>query len=510
MKSMRKQRRARFSGIRDFFFAEQAPYGLALVRMFLPAFALVPMIRRFGRVRELFSTDGAPQQLFEFFGQGTPLPVLPPSFAVALYGIMIFALICGIFGFRTRLAFLIGTPLYTYFNLLDGVSTMTKYSVIASHVLLILAVSECHVVWSIDAVLKRWKDGREASAIPPGVPVWPARLIQILFCFVYFGAAITKIQTQAFFSGEQLRYWMLSNWNYANPIGEFMATSTPLLLISGYLTVVWEISFPFLAWRPVGRYFALGIGVLFHIMTWASLGLWIFPLVCMSCYLAFLTERDIVAMRRYVHRLRLPTSILGLPRFAIARAIEMRPAAVSVSMLWLALLTLVAVGAAEAEYRLDAYGIRANKGMLPLRALDHDVALAMIKNSRPLREKDKFFSFDIGSMLVGGQLANRSVAYEFGDTIIAQCNINPPHEDLWVEVAMEDSAERIIDSSGQYVTRDSLWANFTYQIGNKLSPGDYFMVLKSAGKEIARRPFKLTGDPESLPPMSTKSPMLTN
>ena len=175
------------------------------------------MIRRFGRVRELYSTDGAPQQMFELFGQGTPLPVLPPSFAVALYGIMIFALICGVFGFRTRLAFLIGAPLYTYFNLLDAVSTMTKYSVIAAHVLLILAVSECHLVWSIDAVLKRWKDGREVSAIPPRVPVWPARLIQILFCFVYFGAAITKIQTQAFFSGEQMRYWMLSNWNYANP-----------------------------------------------------------------------------------------------------------------------------------------------------------------------------------------------------------------------------------------------------------------------------------------------------
>jgi len=320
MKSSKTKSQSIFSGLREFFFAEEAPYGLALVRMFLPAMALIPMVRRFERVRELFSTDGAPQQLFEVYGEGNVLPVLPPSFAIALYSIMIFALICGIFGFRTRLAFLIGAPLYIYFNLLDCVSTFTKYSVIASHVLLILAVSESHAVWSVDAILKRWKDGRAASAIPPLVPVWPARLIQILFCFVYFGAAITKIQTQAFFSGEQLRYWMLSNWNYSNPIGEFMATSTPLLLISGYITVVWEITFPFLAWRPVGRFFALGIGVMFHIMTWISLGLWVFPLVCISGYLAFLMERDIVAIRRFVHRLRLPTSLLGLPRFAMARS----------------------------------------------------------------------------------------------------------------------------------------------------------------------------------------------
>jgi hypothetical protein len=202
--------------------------------------------------------------------------------------------------------------------------------------------------------------------------------------------------------------------------------------------------------------------------------------------------------------------MLGFPRFAIARLIEMRPASVPVSMLWLALVTLAAVGAAEAEYRFDLYGIRTNNGMLPLKALEHDVALAMIKNSSPLREKDKFFSFDIGSMLVGGQLANRVVEYDYGDTIVAQCNINPPHEDLWVEVAIEDSKNRIIDSAGQYVTRDSLWANFTYQAGEKLSPGSYSMVLKSAGKEVSRRPFTLAGNAASPPPQSADTPLLTN
>ena len=490
-----------FGGLRNFFFEEQSPYGMALVRMFLPAVALVPMIRRFPRVRELFSSDGAPQQLTEFFGQGIPLPQLPASFAAALYGVMIFALICGVFGFRTRLAFLIGGPLYVYFNLLDAVSTMTKYSVIATHVLLMLTVSNCGSVWSIDAILKRWKDGSAASAIPPRFPVWPARLVQLLFCFVYFGAAITKIQTAAFFSGEQMRYWMLSNWNYSNPVGEILAMWTPMLLICGYITVVWEITFPFLAWRPVGRFFALGVGVCFHIMTWLTLGLYIFPVLCISCYLAFLMEKDIVAIRRFIHRLRIPTALLGAPRFAIARLIEMRPASIPASILWVAFAVLVAVASAEADYRIDLYGIRANKGPLALQPLNREAALAIINSQKPLREKDKFFSFDIGNILVGGQLGNRSQEFKFGDTIIAQCNINPPHEDLWVQCAVEDQDGRTVDSSGQFVTRDLLFANFTYDAGNKLVPGDYWMVLKSSGKEVARRPFKLTGDPESLPQM---------
>lgn len=491
-----------FGGLKAFFFAEQSPYGLALVRMFLTSVALVPMIRRFPRVRELFSSDGAPQQLAELFGQGRPLPELPPAFAAALYGVMIFALICGVFGFRTRMAFLIGTPLYLYFNLLDAVSTMTKYSVIASHMFLMLTLSNCGSVWSIDAILRRWKGGPAATAIPPRFPVWPARLIQMLFCFVYFGAAITKIQTQAFFSGEQMRYWMLSNWNYSNPFGEVLAMWTPVLLACGYFTVVWEITFPFLAWRPAGRYFALGVGILFHIMTWITLGLYIFPLICISGYLSFLMEDDIVAIRRFVHRLRIPTSLLGFPRFAIARMIEMRPQSVPSSILWIGLAVVVAVASAEADYRIDVYGIRRNNGPLALQKIDSREALAMINNPKPLREKDKFFSFDIGNMMVGGQLGNRRTTFEFGDTIIAHCNINPPHEDMWVDCVVEDSDGRIVDSSGQYVTREQLFANFNYDAGNKLVPGEYWMVLKSSGNEVARRPFTLTGDPQSLPTMS--------
>ncbi len=131
----------------------------------------------------------------------------------------------------------------------------------------------------------------------------------------------------------------------------------------------------------------------------------------------------------------------------------------------------------------------------------------MVSIRRPVREKDKFFSFDIGDLLIGGQLSNRLKQFEFGDTIIAQCNLNAPHEDLWVECVVEDNQRRIIDSSGQFVTREALFANFKYEAGNKLVPGNYWMVLKSSGVEISRRPFQLTGDPESLPEMGE---MLTN
>ncbi|MFN9721286.1 MAG: HTTM domain-containing protein [Planctomycetota bacterium] len=492
---MRSDTRLSFSTrVNHFFFAQQSPYGLALVRMFLISVALIPMVRRFPRVRELFSSDGAPQQLAEFFGQGTPFPELAAPVASALYGVMLFALFSAVFGFRTRLALLIGTPLYIYFNELDAVSTMTKYSVITAHALIMLTVSECGAVWSVDAILRRWREGSKATAIPRVFSVWPARMIQMLFCFVYFGAAITKIQTNTFFSGEQMRYWMLSNWNYPNPIGEWIATSTPVLLACGYLTVVWEITFPFLAWRPAGRFFALGFGAIFHIMTLVTLGLYIFPFICISCYLSFLMEEDIVAIRRFVHRLRFPTAILGTPRFLVARLVESRPAILSPGVLFACLLLTAAVVSAEADYRFDLYGYRANNGPLPLEHIDRSEALAIINSQRPLRDKDKFFSFGVGNLMVGGQLANHREHFRYGEAIVAQCNVNTPHEDMWVECVLQDEQDRIIDTSGQYVTREMMYANFNYQTCRKLVPGRYWMVLRCGGKEIARRPFQLQGD----------------
>ncbi|MFM7866270.1 MAG: hypothetical protein ACKPHU_18825, partial [Planctomycetaceae bacterium] len=149
--SIKKSVKSLFAAVEQFFFAEEAPYGLALVRMCLPVVALIPMCRRFFRVRELYSADGCPQQLAELFGDGRLLPELPGELAAGLYGVMLFALLCGVFGFRTRLSFLIGAALYIYFNMLDAIGTMTKYSVIAAHVLVILAISDCGAVWSVDA-----------------------------------------------------------------------------------------------------------------------------------------------------------------------------------------------------------------------------------------------------------------------------------------------------------------------------------------------------------------------
>lgn len=470
-----------------FFFEEQVPFGAALTRIFLPLMALLPMLMRFPRVRELYSSDGTPVQMFEVFGNGEVLPVLNPGPAIMLFSLMVFCLLCAVVGWRTRLSLCIGTALYAYFNLMDGIGTMTKYSVIANHLLLLLTVSPCGRLWSVDEWLRKRRSGN-AVAVPQAFPVWPVRLMQLLFAFVYFGAAMTKIQTEAFFSGEQMRYWMLSNWNYENPVGEFVAMWPPVLLVSAYLTVVWEIVFGFLVWNPRLKWFVLAIGASFHLGTWLLLGLYIFPAICLSGYLCFVTQQDVMFVRRWIKPLKLRWSHLS-------RLVPEIPAVLPASVTWTIAAGIFAATAIETEYRLDLFGTRSKSGRLELREISPSQAQSLLAAETPLREKDKFFSFHLGSQSIGGQLANRRVNYEFGETVLVECNLNPPHEDMWVECVLEDKNGQPIDSVGQVLTREMLRGHFMYQLGSRLTAGQYSMVLRSAGTEISRRQFTISGEP---------------
>jgi len=487
----------RSSLLNEFFFREETPFGLALARIVVPLAVSIPMWFRLPRVRELFSSDGTPTQLFELFGNGSVLPVFSPEVAVPLYGIMLLCLLMASVGFRTRLSLLVATPLYVYFNLTDAIGTMTKYSVIGTHLLILLTVSQAGMIWSVDAILNRKRGGLR---LPPVTSVWPSRLIQLLFCFVYFGAAVTKIQTAEFFTGEQMRYWMLSNWNYQNPIGEQMALWSWILPVSAYCSVVWEMLFAFLVFQKRTRLLMLGLGVMFHFMTWVTLGLYIFPMICIAGYLGFLNEADVLWMRRSLKRWQFtrPVTRMGFllaTRFetAVSRIPSWTPSVVT----WGLLLAVTSVAATEGERFYNIYGI-SDGGKMSLVEMDPERASHMINGAAEVREKDKFFSFDIGTVMIGNQLANRRTEFTYGELMIAQCNLNPPHEDLWVECILMDDEDHVIEQSGQIVTRDMLRYNFVYTIGANLLPGNYQMVLRSSRSEVYRREFTVIGTPPEL------------
>jgi hypothetical protein len=483
---------------REFFYRNETPFGLALMRIALPIVMLTMVLPRWSASRELFSADGAPALLPVGYGYPDLLPVFSGTVVVALFSVLIFTLICSCIGWMTRFSLAATAVLFTYFSLMDCVSTMTKYSVIMTHVLVLLALSDCGAIWSVDAWLKR-----RAVPGPCGLPVasaaWPRRLVQLLIGIIYFGAAITKMNTPTFLSGDQLQLWMLTHINFRHPLGEWLALYPVLLKSMGYVCLVWELTFVFLVWRGAWRPIVLATGIVFHFLTLLTLGLIIFPMTCYCCYLAFLDEEEFVRLRGWAKSLA-PRFAAAGPWLAAVRQLGAnlgdparweRPAWVA----WPALVLVFASGGVQLEWWVDPYDLRRPEGKHQLKPLDPQVTANLIAPTTKIRDKDKFFAIDTGTILVGDLLADRRRAYRYGDQMIIQCHLTPPHEDMWVECKILDGRNRLVDRTGNVAAREAFRVNFMYPVTKVLEPGEYTLVMETGGREVLRKKVQILDSP---------------
>lgn len=327
--------------------------------------------------------------------------------------------------------------------------------------------------------------------------------MQLLIGIVYFGAAITKMHTPEFFTGDQMMYWMVSGVNYKHPVGQYLSLYPAVLVAFAYIAIVWEVVFLFICWKSWGRIGALSLGTLFHIMTTLTLGLYVFPMICLTIYAAFINEEDVRKLSWQLRRLRRRWRWITI----LDKLAAIRPPAFTVpqnlrlpSPVFLGILAAVlAILGVEIEYQMDPYKMRGPDGPLALVEFDRELAEVMLGPELPLRLEDKFFAFEVGSVLVGNILVNRRNEFRHGETVIAQCTLNPPHEDMWVECNLYDANDRILDRVGAIVPREMLRSSYFYPLNESLEPGDYYLVLQTGGQEITRKKFRLLS--------STKSPV---
>lgn len=482
------------NSVSEFFFAEETPYGLALVRILLPLVLLLVMVPRWFHARELFSLDGAAAPLAENYGYYDFLPVPNGTVAVAMATVLVMTLLTSSLGWCTRLSLVVSVFLYTYLNLLDCLSTLTKYSAIAAHGLLILSFSQCGSVWSVDSLLRRRSLKEDVNDPPSKSAVWPRRLLQLLIGIVYLGAAFTKMHTPEFFSSDQMRHWLMTNVNNANPVGEYLSLYPASLVVSAYATIIWEVLFVFLCWKGWGRATMVGMGVLFHLGTTILLGLYIFPLVCFAIYTAFLEQRDIDQLAGFFRSLeRKGLKLAGHFRSFGQSAAGLLPAMTQrqTSVAFGVAVVLMATGGIGIEHQLDPLGARRAEGAWELKEIDSAVAQSMLRQSERIRESDKYLSFDIGTDLLGGVLINRQDSFHHGEALVAQCALNPPHEDMWIECNLHDADGRIIDRVGQVADRNMLRVSYAFVLPESLVAGTYYLVIRSGGREIFRRPITL-------------------
>ncbi len=478
----------------QFFSREDVPFGLCLVRIILPLLLMLPALQRAGRIRELFSADGSPAPLWENFGQTGLLPIPSPTVAVALYCCLLTSFVTSSIGLFTRTSLLVAMALNVYFSFLDSISTVTKYTMISAHVMLLLSWADTSALWSVDGWLRRNERGPGLipRLLPRTSPVWPRRLVQIFLGVVYLGAAATKMHTPGFFSGDHMSYWMMTNTNFANPFGEYLSLYPGLIVAMSYITIVWEVSFLFSCWRGTARNYALAIGFVFHFMTYLTLGLTLFPALYIVFYLAFFDEDEYLALRAWLNRI--------VPRaFAISQETVMwpwrkldgvLPRWVGVPQAAAALGVFVstcAVVAVEVERRSDVFGVNRAEGRFVLTPISDSRAKELLRNDQGIQPSDAVASFDVGTETFGETLIDRRSEFRYGDMAIVQCSLEPPHHDVWVEVDLHDSDNHIVARDGAIVPREKLRGCIYCKFDERFTPGQYAFVLKLDGKEITRR-----------------------
>jgi len=481
--------------LQDFFHGTEMPYRLALTRIVLTFTLLFPTAYRWFYSREIFSTDGAGISLWSIYS--FPMPWLEPNgtVVVAIHSIVILALVASCVGWCTRSSLILATTGYTYLNLLDILSSLNKSSAIASHVLFFLCFSQCGAVWSVDSWLARRRLLRQG--LPPGLipgpalgPRWPRRLIQLLLATIYLSAGVTKLAVRAYFTGEHLQTWMLSTIHTPNLLGSYLALHPSLVIVCAYVTALWELLFIFLVWKPILRRVVLPLGIFFHVLTCLTLGLFIFPMICVSAYPAFATDSEIDWLRRTAANLwnwiaaRLGFGIRGLA--ALGRSLPAIEPAWSRGAFVAALLG-TGVGGVALEYKLDRYGLRRPEGPYKLQELDPQEVAELVTPTRRIEHEDKVLNFDVGSIFVGGCLLDRRTTFHQGETLRVQCGLVPPHENMWIQCNLHDSQNRMVDTIGLFLSCDMLRALFYYNIGDCVMPGEYSLVLKIGGDEIMRR-----------------------
>ena len=154
-------------------------------------------------------------------------------------------------------------------------------------------------------------------------------------------------------------------------------------------------------------------------------------------------------------------------------------------------LPVIALLGVELEYHWDLYGERNPEGKPQLVAIDPERARMMLAPVSPVRDIDKFFAVDLGTFLISDLLADRRSTFRQGETMIAQCNLCPPHEDMVIECKIRDAENRGIDRIIAIATREMFRVNITIPVGDNLPPGDYTVNVETAGRHVMQKNFKI-------------------
>ncbi len=249
------------------------------------------------------------------YGRGIPvfsiwMDVVDPAWMNLVQTIFTLAAICFIFGLGTRVTSVIvwfADICYIQRNpaMLFGVDTMMNV------LLLYLMIGPSGAALSLDRLISRWWSGAKSRFFPGSPPAHYSptpeprisanlalRMMQIHLCIIYFISGVSKLQGVSWWNGTAV--WnVLGNFEFAPmhlPIyvaalrflGHNQLLFDTFITSAGMFTLAFEISYPFMIWKPRFRWIFLAGAIFLHGFIGLFMGLKTFSLIMLVFNMAFL------------------------------------------------------------------------------------------------------------------------------------------------------------------------------------------------------------------------------
>ncbi|HUE16213.1 MAG TPA: HTTM domain-containing protein [Planctomycetaceae bacterium] len=170
---------------------------------------------------------------------------------------------------------------------------------------LYLAIGPSGAVLSVDRLWRRYRTARSSllAGITPLVPPvrrsaranFALRLMQVHLCVIYIFACQSKLQGESWWNGQAI-WQAVSNLEYQSVDLTWLAWYPWLVNLLTHATIVWEMTFWALVWRPLCRPIVLLIGVAIHLGIGAFMGMWTFGLAMIFLYVAFVPATTLNAV----------------------------------------------------------------------------------------------------------------------------------------------------------------------------------------------------------------------
>lgn len=303
----------------EFWFADVAPYSLALLRILTGGMLVYTHFVWGLKFQEFLGPDGfngdfllkelqrgiVPTAFLSFWW------IVPENFVPTVHAACLTVLVCFMLGWMTRITSILAvfiTVSYAHRAMLANYGLDQINSILVFY----LALSRCGDAYSLDRLWQLSRERRRKIAperrmflsLPKAhwTNCLAMRLIQCHYCVIYFAAGTGKLQGESWWNGEAI-WRAVANHEYQSLDMTWLAHAPWLVNFITHLTVFWEISFCFLVWRPALRPFILLVGALMHLGIGAFLGMWTFGLAMLFGYLGFVPPEVVAKILNPLGRL---------------------------------------------------------------------------------------------------------------------------------------------------------------------------------------------------------------